>query len=113
MKNKSTFYIMLFFLILFAIGFFLLVHENSIQRQKIDSALDLSRYYENKCYESEKCFQRIIRYDRYIDYEHNIVTAGYFYNTTWEEVSCGEFEQDKYETTFINKANNGEKDGEV
>ena len=47
------------------------------------------------------CFQRIVRYDRYIDYESNIFTQGYFYNTTWEEANCGEFEQYKYETRDV------------
>ncbi len=52
-KNKITidrpdFYMAMFFLFFFAVGFFLLVYENDIQRDKIDSALDLSRYYENR-----------------------------------------------------------------
>ncbi len=44
------------------------------------------------------CFERVVRYDRYIDYESNIVTQGYFYNTSWERTQCVEFEQDKYES---------------
>ena len=63
-------------------------------------------------YTNDKCFQRIIRYDRFIDYKENIVTNGYFYNTTWEETNCGDFEQDKYETLDVLVAlGEGEKNG--
>ena len=50
----------------------------------------------------KECFQRIVRYDRYIDYENGIVTSGYFYNTTWQRTECEEFEQSKYESLAVN-----------
>ncbi len=58
--------------------------------------------------ETERCFQRIVRYDRYIDFDDNLFINGYFYNTTWQETKCGEFDQIKYETKY---ALTGENDG--
>ena len=46
--DRPVFYMTMFFLLFFAVGFSLLVYENDVQRDKIDSALDLSRYYMNE-----------------------------------------------------------------
>jgi hypothetical protein len=46
-KNLSLIFVS-FFCLLFSIGFFMLLHENKVQREKIDSALDLSKGYANR-----------------------------------------------------------------
>ena len=81
-KNLSLIFVS-FFCLLFAIGFFMLLHENKIQREKIDSALDLSRWYSNRwqscqeevwdltnatSYEREGCAYPLSCFDNMEDY---------------------------------------------
>lgn len=82
------------------VGLFLgVIFVYKVEINTINQALDSMSY----CYEEyalkdlleTKCFQRILRHDRFIDIEENIIIHSSFYNTTWNEISCGKYDDYK------------------
>ena len=89
--------------ILFGILFGMLLGGMLIYKVEINTlnqALDsLHNCYEKYALKENpyeiKCFQRILRHDRFLDVENNIILHSSFYNTTWHETECEKY--DDYE----------------